>query len=101
MEPLEQLLGSKSHLIIGQKFEVMLDNISVFWVIWLDKKKLGMGRSKSLLIIGQKSRKNAQYYRRILKKEKYTRKILWSKSLKKVKVQKWCQNGSTPLFKEL
>ena len=35
-EPLEQLLGSKSHLIIGQKFEIMLDIISVFWEIWLD-----------------------------------------------------------------
>ena len=36
MEPLEQLLGSKSHLIIGKKFEIMLDIISAFWEIWLD-----------------------------------------------------------------
>ena len=41
---------------------------------------------------------NAQYYRRVLKKEKYTRKIFWSKSLKKVKVQKWCQNGSNSII---
>ena len=40
MEPLEQLLH-QNHLIIGQKFEIMLDIISIFWVIWLDKKKLG------------------------------------------------------------
>ena len=36
MKTLVQLLGSKSHLIIGQKFEIMLDIISVFWEIWLD-----------------------------------------------------------------
>ena len=36
LEPLEQLLGSKSHLIIGQKCEIMLDIISAFWEIWLD-----------------------------------------------------------------
>ena len=34
---------SKSQLIIGQKFEIMLDIISVFWVIWLDKKIRGGG----------------------------------------------------------
>ena len=37
--------GSKSRLIIGQKFEIMLDIISIFWVIWLDKKKLGEGQN--------------------------------------------------------
>ena len=36
MEPWEHLLGSKSQLIFGQKFEIMLDIINVFWVIWLD-----------------------------------------------------------------
>ena len=39
---------------MGQKFEIMLDIIRVFWVIWLDKKKIGEGgRSKSPLIIDQ------------------------------------------------
>ena len=36
LEPLEQLLGSKWRFIIGQKFEIMLDIIGAFWVIWLD-----------------------------------------------------------------
>ena len=62
MEPLEQLLGSKSHLIIGQKFEIMLDIIAIFWEIWLDivlntsffEAFRAYFRSKSRLIIGKK-----------------------------------------------
>ena len=60
-EPLEQLLGSKSHLIIGQNFEIMLDIISVFWKIWLDflEPLEHVLVSKSQLIIGQKNRNYA------------------------------------------
>ena len=130
-EPLEQLLGSKSQLIIGQKFEIMLDIISVFWEIWLDivlkisffeplEHLLG---SKSHLIIGQKNRNCAWYYRGILGlmavfftiyHQIHTRLIVFflnfflvfsprkrifcSKSSKKLKVQKWCQNGSTSII---
>ena len=36
LEPLEKLLGSKSLMIIGKKFEIMLDIIGAFWEIWLD-----------------------------------------------------------------
>ena len=53
---------AKSHLIIGQKFEIMLHIIGAFWEIWLDivlstsfleplEQLLG---SKSNFIIGQK-----------------------------------------------
>ena len=60
-EPLEQRLGSKSHLIIGQNFEIMLDIISVFWKIWLDflEPLEHVLVSKSQLIIGQKNRNYA------------------------------------------
>ena len=51
LEHFWHLLGSKSHLIIGQKLEEML---GVYWEIidiW------GRGGPKSHLIIGQESRK--------------------------------------------
>ena len=74
MEPLEQLLGSKSHLIIGQKFEIMLDIISVFWEIWLDIVlnisffwAFGASfRLKITLDYRPKNRNCAWYYRGIL-----------------------------------
>ena len=74
--------------------------LSIFWKNKRIKKKpMGGGGQNRNWLSARRVEKNAQYYRRVLKKEKYTRKTFWSKSLKKVKVQKWCQNGSTPLFR--
>ena len=69
MEPLEQLLGSKSHLIIGQKFEIMLDIIRVLGDLARYRLKIHhflellehLLGSKSHLIIGPNKR-NARLY---------------------------------------
>ena len=134
MEPLEQLLGSKSHLIIGQKFEIMLDIISVFWVIWLDivlntsffgafrasfRIKITLDyrtkKAKWCLILNAHLGADGSFFFSSLFIIKFTidwlfffwdyffsfsskKRIFYSKSLKKLKVQKWCQNGSNSII---
>ena len=56
-------------MIIGKKFEIMLDIIRVFRMIWLDQKIWGGGGQNHHLLSAKKiaqESKNAQYYRRIL-----------------------------------
>ena len=134
MESLEQLLGSKSHLIIGQKFEIMLDIISVFWVIWLDivlnTSFFGAFRASFRIKITIDYRTKRSKWCLILKAHflgwwqffffftiyhqthnrlivffgifflvfSPRKRIFCSKSLKKLKVQKWCQNGSNSII---
>ena len=82
-EPLEHLLGSKSHLIIGQK------NRNCAWYY---RGILGLMAVFLLYII--KFTLDWLFFFGFFFSFSPRKRIFYSKSSKKLKVQKWCQNGS-------